>query len=143
MGTNYYFKGGDVEVHIGKRSAAGPYCWDCNVTLCAAGNGGVHQGKSRWLDACPVCDKKYEEESLEDSATGRELGFNKNPPEAKQGVRSCSSFTWAVSPGHFAALKIAPNLHIEDEYGRNIEDFGVILSECPIQFFDSIGHEFN
>ena len=42
MGTNYYLKGhrGDdnPKYHIGKRSAAGLYCWDCHITLCKGGN---------------------------------------------------------------------------------------------------------
>ena len=53
MGTNFYWivtgtaavpsdvkvpiEEDSPEVHIGKRSAAGPYCWDCGVTLCEGG----------------------------------------------------------------------------------------------------------
>ena len=67
MGTNFYeFKDGVEGRHIGKRSAAGLYCHDCGVTLCARaydrwekkeveGEEAVHQGDSFWYDACPKC----------------------------------------------------------------------------------------
>jgi hypothetical protein len=42
MGTNFYSRGGR---HIGKRSAAGWYCWDCKQTLCANGEQYVHYTK--------------------------------------------------------------------------------------------------
>lgn len=41
MGTNFYFNG----QHVGKRSAAGWYCWDCHKTLCADGEEFVHYTK--------------------------------------------------------------------------------------------------
>jgi len=42
MGTNFYFSSGG---HIGKRSAAGWYCWDCKQTFCADGEKYVHYCK--------------------------------------------------------------------------------------------------
>ena len=144
MGTNFYFIDGfQNEIHIGKRSAAGWYCWDCGISLCSAGNHKVHYG-SRFLDECPICGNKKIEEGFNNSTVGRELGFNKKIPKRKTGVKTCSSFFWAISPGHFADLKKAQNLHIEDEYGRlfSIREFSEILSECPIKFFSSIGEQF-
>ena len=41
MGTNFYLN----ERHVGKRSAAGWYCWDCKQTLCADGEHNVHHTK--------------------------------------------------------------------------------------------------
>jgi len=145
MGTNFYWRDdGDIDIHIGKRSAAGNYCWDCGISLCAAGHHEVHFGSSRFLKECPVCGKKPTDEDLNNSAAGRELGFNENKPQPKTGVRSCCSFSWAMSPGHFHELKSAPNLHIENEYGETftVEEFSEVLSECPIKYFDNIGIEF-
>lgn len=146
MGTNFYFISNDehIDVHIGKRSAAGPFCWDCGMSLCAAGNHEVHNSSARFLKECPVCGNPMEEESLSSSTAGRELGFNKKTPCRKTGVASCSSFSWAISPGLFYDYRKAPNLTIKDEYGRSFSslDFSKILSECPIMFFDSIGKDF-
>lgn len=147
MGANFYFvdENNDEVAHIGKRSAAGPFCWDCGVSLCAAGSHTVHEGNGRWLNACPVCGAEGKSEPLEDSAAGRELGFNKHAPKQKTGVASCSSFNWAMSPAHFGDLADAHNLTIQDEYGTpySRSAFGAVLSECPIMFWDSIGQEFS
>lgn len=134
MGTNFYGYGGK---HIGKRSAAGLYCWDCGTTLCVSGNNGVHKDESYWYEACPKCGKKPIEENLASGAAGRELGFNKTPFSRGSGVSSCSSFTWAIDPEKFKGIK--------DEYGRKYtrEEFDKMLEECPIQYFDMIGEEFS
>lgn len=133
MGTNFYTLDGR---HIGKRSAAGRYCWDCGITLC---KGRVHYGDG-FHDACPQCGAAPLKESIETSSAGRELGFNNAPPEAKTGVQSCSSFSWAMEVGE---LEGEPA--IEDEYGRQYTapEFQQVLEECPIRFTDSIGIEFS
>src|SRR5437879_5718682 len=98
MGTNFYWRtaatllptGEDVpedsddpRIHIGKRSAAGPYCWDCDQTLCKDGIDGIHQGKSGWYPACPRCGKEpLKEPSLARGAAAIELGFAK--PEVRR-----------------------------------------------------------
>lgn len=136
MGTNFYDQSG---THVGKRSAAGFYCWDCGVTLCKAGKDGVHNGISEWSDRCPKCKQPRAEESLKNSAMGVELGLDKNyqRKRKKKGVMSCSSFSWAVS-------KI-PSCEISDEYGRaySPKAFGDMLAGCPIQFTKLIGKEFS
>jgi len=158
MGTNFYFgmTRDEAGVHIGKRSAAGLYCWDCGVSLCNKskdtwsgkyfyGNDAIHYSNindEKWLDCCPICGKKPTEESVENSTGGRELGFNKNKPQRKTGVATCSSFTWAVSPKRFKDLiKIAL---IYDEYGGfyTKKDFQAVLKECPIKFYEEIGNDF-
>lgn len=145
MGTNFYFVDIDetIKEHIGKRSAAGLFCWNCGISLNFDGNNNVHRGGNNWLKECPICGKQITVEKLINSTGGRELGFNKVKPQRKRNVASCSSFTWAMSPGHFANLKTKQDLHIQDEYGTKINDFGVILSECPIMFWDAIGQEFS
>ena len=147
MGTNFYYR----TEHIGKRSAAGWYCWECGVTLCKAGIDGVHHGREEWHDACPKCGAMHGKASLGNSCVGRELGFNKSTPSPKRGVSGCSSFTWAVRPedlwmlvGRVEPKGAAPAV-IMDEYNREYtpEEFEAVLSECPIQYADSIGSEFS
>lgn len=147
MGTNYYVRGwksGDhmnPKFHIGKRSAAGLYCWDCGVTLCKGGKKSVHSGESKWLKSCPMCGKKTITEGLFDGAAGRELGFNKTPFGKKTGVSSCSSFSWCMRPGEF----LKKNVIIWNEYGETFtkDEFLKILEECPIQYQNSIGQWFS
>lgn len=164
MGTNFYLRGhrddDNPQFHIGKRSAAGLYCWDCKLTLCHEGESQVHH-RPTWYGACPKCGQKVVKESLEVSAVGRELGFNKSQPQQRQGVRSCSSFSWAMEPERllqqacsyqsrqvslpFLSLKVeSPQYTVEDEYGQlyTLVEFRQILDECPIQFKDMIGREF-
>lgn len=140
MGTNFYGWWGEEQRHIGKRSAAGMYCWDCDETLCTGGKEAVHMGTHRFAGACLKCGAVALHEGLQGSAAGRELGFNQSPPAAKTGVASCSSFAWAVEP---AALEGVGK--IEDEYGSAYTrpEFQAVLSECPIQDFEYIGREFS
>lgn len=153
MGTNFYTveereDNMSPEYHVGKRSAAGLYCWDCRITLCSVGENfvhhcnlydGVNAPETPWLKRCPKCGKAPEKESLNDSSVGRELGFNKSKPNKKTGVKSCSSFTWAIKPEEVEKCK-----YIWDEYGRKhtLKEFKQILKECPIQYFH-IGEEFS
>lgn len=155
MGTNFYF-GKDEGVHIGKRSAAGLFCWDCVVSLCnhsvdtlrgkdLYGSDAIHySNKEPWLEVCPICGNAPLEETLDNSASGRELGFNKNRPSAKNNVTSCCSFSWALSPKDFCDLFIAGEMQIFDEYGREYtrNEFRDVLSECPIKYYHIVGIEF-
>ena len=139
MGTNFYF-GKREQIHIGERSAAGWYCWDCGMTLCKGGEDGVHYSEYEWHSACPKCGAEPSED-WENSAAGRELGFNKSAYAPKQGVKSCSSFAWAIDPDEFKASK---RRAIYDEYGRKFTRaaFGEMLLECPIQHKRFVGREF-
>ena len=130
MGCNFYDLKG---THIGKRSAAGLYCWDCKKTLCKNGNSAIHTSDSEWFETCPRCLKTKEDEGWS-SSIGRELGFNKQPFGKKSGVKSCSSFSWAIIPKELRKRKI------KDEYGRkySFKEFLKVLEECPIQFTNSI-----
>ena len=150
MGTNYYVE----DQHIGKRSAAGDYCWDCGVTLCKGGNAKIHHdtdGKGNveyngWHNRCPICKQSITDEDLDHSSVGRELGFNKTPPAKKTGIKSCSSFTWAMHPSIWMKrVRQSKDKIVEDEYGRHftVKEFCAVLEECPIQFEDSIDQEFS
>lgn len=140
MGTNFYVKdhcgNNDPRYHIGKRSAAGFYCWDCHKTFCIGGEEGVHYSENKWYDKCPICGKSRDSESLTSSSVGRELGFNKDAPKPKTGVKSCCSFSWARDLGKIK--------HIVDEYGTeySLEEFKDVLNECPIQYKHSVGMVF-
>lgn len=142
MGTNFYLKDSE-NTHIGKRSAAGYYCWDCNVTLCKDGEEGVHQG-SDWHKACPVCGAKFQAESLDCSAAGRELGFNTSQPKAGTGVSTVCSFTWAMKPDHLVR-RMEKGVQVVDEYGREYSpsEFGDVMEACPLQYYHSIGQDFS
>lgn len=139
MGTNFYKMDG---THIGKRSAAGMYCFDCNVTLCARGPNAVHEGRSNWHDQCPECGKKYIPDKLEESSAGLELGFNKNPINANEGVKSCSSFTWAISKQDFYRSWVRK---VKDEYGRvyTKKEFIKMLDSYPLHYFHLLGRSFS
>lgn len=140
MGTNFYVdnhnQSSNPKWHIGKRSAAGWYCWDCDITLCKDGEENIH-GNSEWCHECPKCGAKKQDESFTEGAAGRELGFNKEQYKQKTGVASCSSFTWA--------RKLGKVQKIEDEYGTKFtrKEFEEMLLECPVQYFDSLGREFS
>lgn len=163
MGTNFYIVGhqddDSPKWHIGKRSAAGLFCWDCNVTLCKAGNAGIHVGENslnmsenprrRWHSACPICRSTPAAEPLANSSGGRELGFNKNAPTAKRGVASCSSFTWAMSQeelkNKIKKWRFWPwKTVVVDEYGHRFtaKQFEAVLSECPVRF-NMVGSNFS
>lgn len=145
MGTNFYVRGWksanamDPKYHIGKRSAAGLYCWDCGLTLCKGGEAKVHYD-SEWYKQCPQCGKKPKNEGIAHSAAGRELGFNSEAPRRKTGVSSCCSFNWVMEPGQFLDRKVT----VWNEYGDNfsMDEFKAILEECPIQY-KSIGEWFS
>ncbi len=141
MGTNFYVKGhrgnDDPKFHIGKRSAAGLYCWDCGVSLCKGGASRVHYGDGDdFFDKCPKCGKSPEKENLSTSSVGRELGFNTEKPAKKAGVKGCSSFTFARPIGRIK--------NIVDEYGTEytLEEFRAVLEECPIRI-DCDGEHFS
>ena len=140
MGTNFSLK--DDATHVGKRSAAGLYCWDCMETLCESGVNGVHFS-AKFYEVCPVCGKNYVNEDMAESSGGRELGFNKSAPAPKVGVKTCSSFSWAMLPEDVEALS-REGVVIVDEYGVEYTraEFFMVLSECPIKFHRMIGKEF-
>jgi hypothetical protein len=137
MGCNFYTMSGK---HIGKRSAAGLYCWDCEITLCKGGKDNVHHSGYEWYDKCPACGKEYIGEGLEASSAGRELGFNKGEYKIKSGVASCSSFNWAMHKDKLKRIRF-----VKDEYGKKYTtgEFWDMFKEIPIEFTDMIGSEFS
>ena len=156
MGTNYYkeplkekydeecdlnYFTDEYKSHIGKRSAAGYYCWDCKTTLKIGGEAKVHYD-GEWYDECPKCGASKHVETLDDSSAGRELGFNKSNTSKHNGVRTVSSFNWAIDP---ETLDSVLNEKTYNEYGDDFtkEEFKNLISDCPIHFTRSIGKEFS
>ncbi len=150
MGTNFYIKAifdkplkkpmsidlEDPSIHIGKRSAAGPYCWDCGITLCKKGEDSIHYENSgledKWHEGCPICLKKHMEDAI-----------------SSKGVRHCCSFTWAQEPEEFRR-KMTQYLYskkwiVIDENGvrYTFRQFLKELDFCPIQFINSVGTYFS
>lgn len=140
MGTNFYWIARDGETceqsdeprcHIGKRSAAGQYCWDCGVTLCQDGTEGVHHTHSKgttysfmskhtgWYDECPACGAKFEDAGWKNAA-GVELGFSKSADVPRRGVSSCSSFTWTKMAHKHELQTLLDDARpvVVDEYGQ-------------------------
>ena len=167
MGTNFYWRVVDPEevtlpngevvrpmdsidnmdprIHIGKRSAAGKYCWDCHQTFCKGGEEQIHLDESDWYDACPKCGKK--EEKSDHSSGLVELGFQKAANKPPTGVSTATSFSWAQYPSEVkeTCSKKLDEVIVVDEYSRGYtgqEFLDMIESNCPIWFRDSIGTYF-
>lgn len=152
MGTNFYWIKGNtygknerdsLENHIGKRSAAGNYCWDCGTTLCKSGTADIHTCKrgahhsDNWYEYCPSCGKTVEKETYNSAYV--ELGFAQPTTHRLKGVSSCSSFTWTLMK-HYTDLQKLARLNskpiIRDEYGRTMSasDFLDMVESCPIWY---------
>lgn len=146
MGTNFYLI--DTGQHVGRRSAAGLWCWDCGVTLCTGGVGWLHQSQCGFLPACPSCGQKRVAGPSAYSSVLVELGFAKAAEERLTGVQGCSSFSWAMHPedaGAYCRMR-ANEPCIVDEYGHEMtgNEFGRMLEcNCPVRFTDSIGTSFS
>ena len=135
MGTNFFTMSGK---HIGKRSAAGKYCWDCRKTLCKGGEEKIHYDYE-WYNDCPVCGKPYVKK--ENTAGMVELGFSKEIEN--KGVGTCCSFNWAVAPERVVGNKRLKK--VKNEYGEVFtrEEFEKMLENlCPIWYRHSIGEWF-
>lgn len=130
MGTNFYWANkqnldiDDIHIHIGKRSAAGPYCYNCGSIFHEHSSELHHGGRGffKSLDACPGCGKSKEKREPSTSTALVELGFNKSKHVNKKGISSCSSFTWTLMKHKWKLQKLAekndPKKVVRDEYGR-------------------------
>ena len=152
MGTNFYWADAkpkkidtmDPEWHIGKRSAAGLYCWDCGITLCKTGNEDIHKSRSMFYEKCPKCGGKPHKEGW-NSSGGLELGFAKTKDLGTSGVCSVSSFSYAQDPNTVEqALK--EKKAVIDEYGRKYSALRFkkeVLCMCPVKYTASVGKWFS
>lgn len=131
--------------HLGKRSAAGPYCWDCDMTLCLGGPSAVHSGVG-FHSKCPRCGGKPKGIP---QAVRLELGFAEPNQERPTGVTSASSFGWAHDPvtatlyllGAGAAREV-----VESEYGERLTGaafIDMLEKQCPLRRYGSVGQQFS
>lgn len=155
MSTNYYWKEErheqeeNIQQHIGKRSGAGLYCYDCGTTLNRGGVMYIHQGKNGttddlfnvWLDKCPSCGNSKEgKDGFENSTSALELGFAKEQDIKKSGISTCCSFTWTLKKHMNEIMQIwntgSDEKIIVDEYGEEFSagEFIKMLEICPIEF---------
>lgn len=149
MGTNFYWIANpekededEPAIHIGKRSAAGPFCWDCMKSLCKNGEQGVHKGSAfedNFHKKCPFCGKSKRDAGY--SAAMVELGFADATMEKPSGVSTCSSWTWTLRT-HLPRLeeyeaKKSRKKVVRDEYGRKFtaQEFLAMVRCCPIVFY--------
>jgi hypothetical protein len=142
MGTNFYTI--KHKKHIGKRYAAGLYCWDCDIKMPDGKEKSPYGGYFQ-VKTCPLCGKSYQNEKGNTTAF-RELGFNKSKPTRKTGVATCCGFIWAMSLENLCGIiGESEDKTIIDEYSNELtlDDFNDILSECPLNCQqDNIGKEF-
>ena len=138
----------DPRIHIGKRSAAGLFCWDCNLTLCRGGIGHLHKGRGEWYEQCPQCNGEPVNEGLSAGPAALELGFAQPRASRPTGVRGCSSFSWAQDAAAVRGIceqRLEDEL-IEDEYGRRLtgnQFLGMLAANVPVEFYDSVGAWFS
>jgi len=144
MGMNFY-KIEDNQ-HLGKRSAGGNYCWDCEISLCMSGIFKIHDSKSEWNDGCPDCGQKPKEDNR---AVMIELGFEPPRNESIEGVTSISTFTYAITRDElYEFCNINRNVKcIRDEINNDlytgVEFMDMLYYNCPIRFTNLIGREFS
>lgn len=134
--------------HLGKRSAAGYYCWTCGITLCKQGNDAIHGGYASFYDRCPKCGAEKVKEGLDAGPAAIELGFAQPRVARPTGVRGCSSFSWAQSPEQVRTIcRAHPDDElVDDEYGRTFtgqQFMDMLENNCPIEFTNSVGKWFS
>lgn len=152
MGTNFYWQSvgevtppssDDPKIHIGKRSAAGLYCWDCSITLCRYGEAGIHHfaidchDANRFHTECPRCGTKAQDERLDTGAVATELGFAAPHTARPTGVSSCASFTWAQHPDDVRTRIDKTEAEVIDEYGHVLSGqafLAMLQHNCPVWF---------
>lgn len=148
MSTNYYLleaEGAElpdhwerVDLFIGKRAAAGTYCWDDRLTLCKGGEAAIHSGRAEWHQACPKCGQRPRQRSPEELEEPHRA-FVPTP----RGVLLVSSFTFHLAPralrscvarlSHPARSRIIAC----DDDRMSLAAFEEMLAlRCPIHFFD-------
>lgn len=175
MGTNFYWQSligegedDDPTVHIGKRSAAGLYCWDCDISLEILSHEEVASLRSvvpgfqppprydapevktilgnRRYAHCPKCKAVHAPKVGEwEGPVAVELGFAAPATERKRGVEGCSSFGWAQDPAEVRRRCEAGEM-VTDEYGRSMtgsEFLAMVDANCPIQETHFVGRWFS
>lgn len=105
-------------IHVGKISGAGPFCYNCDITMHKHGDSGIHlnRHKNEWNSKCPRC-------------------------KSKEYIAPTLSFTWAMK---VEEVKETANLFVDEYSGEHtIPEFQMKIARCGIQFFESIGVDFS
>lgn len=95
--------------HIGKRYAAGIWCWDCKIKA-------THDilGLFWW---CSKCGQRTSDVTLFNPAF-RELGFEKSKEKKRVGVNGASGFIWNAENKKQALSKLRGIKKVKTEYGE-------------------------
>lgn len=142
MSTSFYLTDAVIfenlpTAHIGKRSGAGLYCFDCDLTLSKNGKERLHDSPNLGrYDACLGCGAAPDRNAT--------ILTDMRP----SGVARTCSFSWAQDPEIIGPLIMQYPLEplVRDEYGGIWTGQGfldMLASSCPIQYTDSIGLEFS
>lgn len=160
MGCNFHWRDG---THIGKRYAAGPYCYNCcihevikrRLFRAISVKKIIERGKiilPKFIGAlllakltkirCPICGAVYVDEPMPAEAA-LELGFRKGPLQFSKGLHSSSGFIFAQEPKEIKRRLKTGDVAV-DEYGceYNPDEFQQILVGCVIKNYASIGQIF-
>ncbi len=135
MGMNIYTAGKNRK-HVGKRYAAGIWCWDCRFCLIVKDH---LTGSQKVLPNCPKC-LKVTPITPEYNPAMRELGLDKPAPRKHSGIDGASGFTWCIDPHEGLGTSIvaiqeqlAKRHHLITEYGDRIT-----IAEFEAMFDDII-----
>jgi len=113
MGMNLYTLNG---IHIGKRYAAGVWCWDCKREA------RLDESDKMWT--CPKCGKKLLDKDVKFNPAYRELGFDRSKPRKHRGIDGASGFYWQTGYSglgdnlHEVKKKLKRRKFVETEYGE-------------------------
>jgi hypothetical protein len=74
--------------NIGKRYAAGIWCWNCKIE--------AERDEIGCFWFCPNCEKRCSDNTLSYNPAFRELGFDKTKPHKKEGINGASAWIWCI-----------------------------------------------
>lgn len=115
MGMNIYTVD---KIHIGKRYAAGRWCWDCKIRII---EGDIYRCKhiEEWA--------KKSNKAITYNPVMRELGFDKSRPLKHNGIDGASGFIWQVGEYGLGASveevkqSLSRRRRVVTEYGKRLE----------------------
>ena len=96
--------------HIGKRWAAGIWCWSCKIE--------AEHDVIGLFWYCPRCGARCSEKTLFNPAM-RELGFDKSKERKRSGVDGASGFIWHAKNKQDAMKKFKKIRKCKTEYGES------------------------
>lgn len=122
--------------HIGKRYAAGIWCWDCKVPMFDPHDTSI---KGTNYEYCRSCGKKRPDyKDMPYNGAMRELGFDKKKPKEHSGIDGASGFIWCIDDHYGLGTSKEEILYslkdikeVIDEYGRrmSIKEFHDIFKD--------------